>query len=319
MRKLLADIPLFVEVAKRKSFTKAAEALEIPLPTVSRRIAEMEKELGVKLFNRNNRKVEVTDVGDEFYGQCEHILAEAVDAKEKVVQSQETTSGRIRISLTPTFYFICMQGVLCSFAEKYPDIVMQVNLSFQAMEFDDCDVKIWSGPPPDSSLKVRKVIDSQMGLYAVPTFFGERHPPQKLHDLHGENFIQLKGFFEHSLELRNGSQKTKIMITPKHVVNNMALSLEFLMAGQGIAVLHKQIGDKLEQAGALMRLLPEWTCLGFETYVLSPAGPTPRRIKMFTDHLVECLQAAERFPQRLSKNLGGIMVECPSCPYCQKQ
>lgn len=314
MRKLLADIPLFVEVAKRKSFTRAADALEIPLPTVSRRIAELERALGVKLFNRNNRKVEVTEVGAKFYEQCENILAEAVSAKEQVAQSQQTLSGRIRLSLTPTVYFICVQGALCSFTEKYPGIDMHVNLSFQTMDFDECDLKIWSGRLPDSSLKVRKVIDSQMGLYAAPTFFGKRLAPQKPQDLCREDFIQLKSFFDHSLELRKGNQRKVVTIKSKHTVNNMGLSLEFLMAGQGIAVLHKQLADKLEQAGALVRVLPEWTCLGFETYLLHPAGPTPRRIAIFIEHLVEHFKSIERYPQKLAKNLGGIMIERPFLP-----
>lgn len=318
MRKFLADIPLFVEVAKRKSFTKAADALDIPLPTVSRRIADMERGLGVKLFNRNNRKVEVTEAGERFHERCENILAEAVDAKEQVVQSQEAITGRIRISLTPTFYFICMQGALSSFTGKHPGIDMHVNLSFQVMGFDDCDLQIWSGRLAYSSLKMRKMLNPHMGLYAVPEFFGQRLPPQQPQDLHGEDIIQLKGFFEHSLELRNGKQKKKVIIKSKHIVNNMGLSLEFLMAGQGIAVLNKQIGDKMEQAGALMRILPEWTCLGFETYLLHPPGPIPRRVALFIEHLVAHFQAIERFPQKLAKNLGGIMIECPSCPCCHK-
>lgn len=303
MRKFLADIPLFVEVAKRKSFTKAANALEIPLPTVSRRIADLERELGVRLFNRNNRKVEVTEVGETFYEQCENILAKAVNAKEQVAQSQETITGRIRFSLTPTFYFIYMRGALCAFTQKYPGIDMHVNLSLQTTDFEDCDLKIWSGRLPDSSLKVRKILDSPMGLYAVPTFFGQRLPPQNPQDLHGENIIQIKGFFEHSLELRNGNQKTRITIKPKHIVNNMGLSLEFLMAGQGIAVLNKQLADRLEQGGDLIRILPEWTCLGFETYLLHPAGPVPRRIEIFLNHLVEHFKAIERGPQKLASRL----------------
>lgn len=311
MRKFLADIPLFVEVAKRKSFTRAANALDIPLPTVSRRIADLERGLGVKLFNRDSRKVEVTEAGKGFYERCENILAEAVNAKEQVLQSQETIAGRIRISLTPTFYFICMQGALCAFTEKYPDINMQVNLSLQATDFDDCDLKIWSGCLPDSSLKVRKMLNSEMGLYAVPTYFGRRIPPQKPQDLYGEDIIQIRGFFEQSLELRRGNQKERVRIKPKHIVNNMGLSLEFLMAGQGIAVLNKQLADKLEQAGSLIRLLPEWVCLGFETYLLHPAGPTPRRIELFIQHLVEHFQTIERSPQKLANNLGEIRVKCP--------
>jgi len=318
MQRFLADIPIFVEVAKRKSFTKASNALEIPLPTVSRRIMELERGLGVKLFNRNNRKVEVTEAGREFYGRCENILAEAVNAKELVVQSQKTISGRIRISLTPTVYFICMQGALCAFTEKYPGINLHVSLSNQNFDFEDCDLKIWSGPLPDSSHKIRKLLSSQMGLYAVPSFFGERLPPKEPQDLHGEPFIQIKGFFDNSLELRKDAQKKSVTITPKHVVNNMGLSLEFLMAGQGIAVLHKQIADKFEEIGALIQVLPGWICLGFETYLLRPEGLTPRRVQIFMDHLIEHFQTLEHSPDRLIKNIGRILVECPLCAHCHK-
>lgn len=319
MRRFLADIPLFVEVAKRKSFTRAANALEIPLPTVSRRIADLERELEVKLFNRNNRKVEVTEAGKGFYVRCENILAEAIQAKESVMQSQESISGRIRVSIAPTFYFICMQGALSAFTEKYPNIDMHVTLSLQTTDFEDYDLKVWSGPLPNSSLKVRKILDSQMGLYSTPAFFGHRLPPQKPKDLNNESIIQIKGFFEHSLELCRGKQKIRVPIKPKYIVNNMGLSVEFLMAGQGIAVLHKQLAEKFEQVGALIRILPEWSCLGFETYLLCPEGPTPRRIEVFLNHLAEHFQAIERFPQKLAKNIGGIMIECPLCSRCHKK
>lgn len=210
MQKFLAYIPIFVEVAKHKSFTKAAYALEIPLPTVSRRIMELERGLGAKLLHRNNRKVEMTETGQSFYKRCENILAEALNAKEQVAQAQEAIAGRIRLCLTPSLYFICMQGVLCAFTEKYPDIDLHVNLSLQTADFEDCDLKIWSGALPDfSSLKVRQLLSSQMGLYAVPAFFGQRPSPQEPQDLEGETFIQVKGFFENSLEHAKTSKKQK--------------------------------------------------------------------------------------------------------------
>lgn len=319
MQKFLANISFFIEVAKRKSFTKAAKALDIPLPTVSRRIMQMERELGVKLLNRDNRKVEVTEAGKGLYERCENILAEAVNAKEQVVQLQETVAGRIRLSSTPTLYYIYMQGALCAFTEKYPAIDMHVNLAPQTMDFEDCDLKIWGGPLPDSSFKVRQLLGSQMGLYATPTFFGQRLPPQEPQDLDGETFIQIKGFFEHYLELRTGSQKKRVAIKPKHVVSNMGLALEFLMAGQGIAVLHKHIADRFEQIGALMHILPGWICLGFETCLLRPEGPTPRRIQIFMNHLIEHFQTIEHSPQRMIKNFGRIIpIECPLCSCCHK-
>lgn len=318
MRKFLADMPLFVEVAKRKSFTRAADVLTVPLPTLSRRIAELERSLGARLFYRNSRKVEVTEAGKMFYERCESILSEAENAKEEIAHSQETVLGRIRLSLTPTLYFICMQGALCSFTEKYPGIEMNVNFFFQKVDFENCDLTIWSGPLPESSLKARKLLTSQMGLYAAPAFFAQRVPPQEPQDLGGETFIQMKGYFENSLELRKGNQKKKVKIVPKHVVNNMGLSVEFLMAGQGIAVLHKQLAEKFEQVGALIHILPEWTCLGFETYLLRTGGVAPRRIQIFMDYLVEYFKTVDRSPPQRVRNSGEVRVECPLCSRCHK-
>lgn len=98
----------------------------------------------------------------------------------------------------------------------------------------------------------------------------------------------------------------------------MGLSLEFLLAGQGIAVLHKQLAEKFEQVGAVIHILPEWTCLGFEAYLLRPEGLAPRRIQLFIDHIVEHFQSLKQSPKRLIQNISKILIECPLCSCCHK-
>lgn len=93
MGTLLRDMPLFVEVARQKSFSKAAENLDMYTSTLSRRIAGLEKEMGVPLFLRNTRNVELTGSGKTLLERCEYILTETDNAREVVVGNM-TKAGR---------------------------------------------------------------------------------------------------------------------------------------------------------------------------------------------------------------------------------
>lgn len=79
-RKFFSDLPFSVEAAKQKSFTQAAVVLDIPLPTPFRRIAVMEKSLGVRLFNRNSRNVGLTEAGRNFFESCASVVSEGRNA-----------------------------------------------------------------------------------------------------------------------------------------------------------------------------------------------------------------------------------------------
>lgn len=77
MNPSLDDIALFVEVAKSRSFTRAAESLDMPASTLSRRISALERYIGVRLLNRSTRKVELTEAGAVYFERCQHVIAEA--------------------------------------------------------------------------------------------------------------------------------------------------------------------------------------------------------------------------------------------------
>ena len=95
----LSDIALFVEVAKRRSFSRAAEALGMPNSLLSRRISRLERAVGVTLLHRSSRRVELTDLGRKYFEGCEKIVEDAEAAHEQLVRESSSPKGKIRMSV----------------------------------------------------------------------------------------------------------------------------------------------------------------------------------------------------------------------------
>lgn len=289
MQKFLADLPFFVEVAKRKSFTQAADALDIPLPTISRRIAALEKSLGVQLFNRNSRKVELTEAGLSFYERSEFIVAEAQNTLESLLHEQNSETGRIRLALPATTYFLYMQGAFSSFVAKYPSIEMHVYFATHWVDLytEPYDLEIRTGVLPDSDLIVRKLITNVMGIYASPELLKRYSIPKLPQDLANLPYIHMTVFPKYQLELYKDNKTEIITMKPVHVVNSLALGLEFLLAGQGIAAMETNTARQYEQTGKLVRLIPRWNTSGVTVNLVRSNGKISHRIQLFIEHLID--------------------------------
>lgn len=287
MQRFLSDLPLFVEVAKWKSFTRAAEALAMPLPTLSRRIAGMEASLGLQLFRRNKRKVELTEAGESFFERCEFVVAEARGALENLLEEQCNPTGRLRIALPATSYYTLMQGAFSSFMAKYPGIEMHVSFSTRWVDLysEPYDVDIRTGKLPDSDLIVRRLYTFTMGIYAAKTLL-ERFPaPATPPDLTALPYIHMCVLPRYSLDLRRGEEAVSVPMRPTHVVNAQALGLEFLLAGQGIAAVDLDTAERYEASSEIVRLLPEWTVGEIDVSLVRASGKSTRRVQLFVEHM----------------------------------
>ncbi len=193
MERLLRDMPLFVEVAKRRSFTLAADALDMPVSTLSRRIAALEKELGLPLLRRNSRNVELTESGKEFFERCDFIVAEAEMARDIVTRNMKSPTGRVRIALTGDIYHAYMRGAFSAFAAEWPGIHLQVHFSERAVDLltEPFDLDIRRGPLPDSGLKARRLITLWPSLYASPKLLESYSAPKEPRDLRNTPCITL--------------------------------------------------------------------------------------------------------------------------------
>lgn len=125
----LSDIALFVEVAQRRSFTRAAEALGIPNSSLSRRVSRLEKAVGVTLLLRNSRLVELTELGQEYFARCLKIVEAAAAAHDQLTRDSTSPKDRIRMSVPVDFGLIFIAPALEEFARQYPGLSFEIDMN----------------------------------------------------------------------------------------------------------------------------------------------------------------------------------------------
>ena len=123
----LNDIVVFTKVAETKSFTGAADALGLPKSTVSRKLAQLEERLGVRLVQRTTRKLALTDIGEMYYERCSRIVHDVTAAEQLVTDMQSTPRGRLRISATVDFSTRWLGDIVASFLAQHPDINIELE------------------------------------------------------------------------------------------------------------------------------------------------------------------------------------------------
>src|SRR3546814_18859036 len=118
----LNDIALFGEVAKRKNFSHAAEALHMPASTLSRRVSELEQSIGMKLLNRSTRRIELTEAGLMYFERCRPIVEEARVAHDQLLDMAEQTKGRLRVSMPSSLALLLLPAVYSEFRAQHTAI-----------------------------------------------------------------------------------------------------------------------------------------------------------------------------------------------------
>lgn len=291
MNKLMSDMPLFVEVAKQKSFSRAADVLDMPTSTLSRRIAALEKNLGAPLFLRNSRNVELTESGKAFYTRCEFIVAEAELACENLRHDMQSPAGKVRIALRADAYHITLADFLMLFAEKWPDIHLQIYLSDRRVDLltEPFDLELHVGPLEDSNLIVRRLGQVEPSLYVSPKLLGGRPVPLEPEDLRDLPCVMLPNIGE-TWELHKGDEVRKVRVKGAYTTNHMSVARDFALRGLAMSWLARPMVIQHEERGELVRLIPEWTNIEVDVSILMANNQLPRRVRLLVDHLVEYSQ-----------------------------
>lgn len=292
-QEFLNDVPLLVEVARQKSFTKAAEVLGMGVSTLSRRIKLLEERMGVLLFYRDTRNVEPTDNGAYLLDRCGFVLDEVHNAYDSVMMNMQKPSGLIRICMFLDLYDDRpFKDALLDFAAMWPDI--QIDLTFVEhpvdMRTDPYDVAFLIGPSIAPSMVVRKLLTIEPFLYASPRLLERYFMPEEPADLLGLPCIVLQRFGNH-WPMHDGKRQVTVEVQPRYSFGSVELCREFALAGHGVALLRKEKAEPDEKAGRLVRLLPGWSG-GFvhDVYLVTGSNQLPQRVRLFVDHVLSCLE-----------------------------
>lgn len=286
--KIFRDIPLFVEVAKFASMTQASTNLDIPLPTVSRRMSQMEKTLGMPLFHRKSRKTELTEYGQALYERYRFVVAEADAALEDLIEDMSQPRGPVRFSVHPELYLAFLSGVAGKFAARWPGIQLTCQLTARWVDLytEPFDLDIRAGTLPDSDLKVRKLTTLTAALYATPALLRQYITPENPADL--KNIPCISSIQDGGVWLmKKGNVTETAAVRVAHMVDSLSLIIELILASTGVAWLAPFSAAPYVERGDLVPLMPGWTLAGFDISVVMASNKAPKRVRLFVDFLVE--------------------------------
>ncbi len=298
MRAFLFDLPLFMELAKQKSFTRAAASLGIGVSTLSRRIRELEEEMGTPLFHRSTRVVSLSESGQTLYQHGEAIAAEAENARAAMAGNLENPSGVVRVAMVPDMYHFFLRGSLARFVEQWPEIKLHVTFSERAVDLytEPYDLDIRVGPMADSGLTVRRIRTTTTALYASPRLLDHHPKPRRPQDIAQLPCIALSR--QGNLwRLTRGKRAETVAINPTHITNNINVLHEFIFAGQGVSLMESSPAVFHGRETELIRLLPEWSGPSFPMNVILVNRQVPYRVRLFIDYVIDFFDNLEKRTQ----------------------
>lgn len=305
---LLRDIALFVEVVNTKSFSRAAMNLGMPASTLSRRISGLENQIGLRLFNRTTRKVEVTEAGAAYFGRCAHLVDEARVAHEDLAETVNVGRGTLRLSCTADFACVYLPEILTDFTRTYPAINVDLDLSSRLVDLisEGLDAALRIGELRDSALVAKRIGSLHLGLYASPSYLKQAPDLLCPQDLSTHVCIRLssteRGSLWH-LHPIDGSRANTIEATPESVkvdgrfsMRSVFMIRELTLRGAGVGVIDQRLAASFVESGQLIHVLPQWCLAPAPLHLLTPSRLMPARVRLFREFLVERLQGPKPAP-----------------------
>ncbi|AZY49032.1 LysR family transcriptional regulator [Bordetella avium] len=300
---------LFVEVAKTRNFSRAADNLGIPKSTLSRQVSELERAVGLQLLSRTTRKVELTAAGQLYFDRCQRIVTEAQAAHEELQKLLETPSGPLRVNLPADFGTEFMAESFVEFSRRYPEVDFYLDLAspeHAERVFRSCDVALQIGELPDSTQIARLLGMLPAGLYASPDYLDRHGRPLHPDDLAKHECLEFRVGHAGRVTrwpLTNGQQQFEITPGRRYSVNSVSMLRSLARLGAGIAILaarHCEDGESLE------KVLPDWHAGPFPVYAVTDTRLLPAKTRIFIEFLMERLNqqgVGEKHSARLFPNL----------------
>lgn len=289
----LNDILVFTKVVETRSFTGAAEQLGLPKSTVSRKLAQLEERLGVRLVQRTTRKLALTDIGQAYYERCSRIVSDVAAAEQLVTDMQSTPRGRVRIT-APIDISTRYLGAICArFVAVNPDVTVELEATDRVVDLieEGFDVAVRFGALTESTLIARRLCKIESMLVATPAYLARRGAPAVIEDLEEhERVLFTPNARVQSWTIVHGEASYEFGRPARFASNNVGAVRDAVLAGAGISVLTEFMVADDVAAGRLVPVLRPWRSRPIDVHALYPARQNlPPRLSLFLDHLAQSL------------------------------
>lgn len=288
----LNDLSLFIRVVETGSFTAAAESLNVQKSTISRRIAQLEDTLGIRLIQRTTRKLKLTPEGEELFSRAQPLVDDLEAVQDDISASRTELRGRLRLTMPTEIGVFMMNRVITSFMQAYPRLEVDVELSTRTVDLieEGVDLALRLGPLPNSSLIARHIAGLHRGLFATPEYLEQHGMPQTPDDLASHQCISLLKPFDH-LRFTNWNDSEPVTMGGRLRTNSMSFVREMILQHMGIGRLPEVFCSELIESGQIVRVLEDFTLDPLEINALyaSRRNLNPR-VRAFLDHMSERLR-----------------------------
>ena len=282
----LNEMAIFAVVVASGSFTKAAEKLRLPKSTVSRKVSQLEKRVGVRLINRTTRNLKPTETGKLYHQHCVRMLEQAEEADRVVNNMQAEPSGLLRISTPLAFGTPFFIGAIKSFLDLYPKVDIEVVADNKQLDMldEEIDIAFRIGPLSDSSLVTRNLGTARLSLVASAAYIEKNGAPKNIDDLDNHTCISHPA----APWVFSGPGGQEVSMEPKSrmIANDMEMIKNMAVEGLGVAAAPQiLIADDI-RSGKLVILLPKHPFIEQTFYLVYPSRrEPPSKVVAFTEFM----------------------------------
>ncbi len=296
----LAEMDTFIKVVSHKSFAMAARELRVSPGSVTRRVMLLEQSLGVKLINRNTRKLSVTQAGERYYIFAQRILAEIQEEEHGIGQARKELDGPLKVVVSKSFGNLHMGQAVADFVASYPNIRLSLMVSDVSLASLDpiesgFDLAIRLGEPAETRMLSQKVGTTQWIACASPGYLKKEGEPKAPEELSRHNCIHHHIYMGDGVwKFRDARSIRSVKINGSATTNSVIVSRQMVLNDLAIALLPSYcVSDDLK-AGSLRQILKNYTLQSQTIRALyPPGGLMPAKTKLFIGFLKERFKAFE--------------------------
>ena len=295
----LRTLAIFVKVAERRSFVRAATDLGITQSGVSNAIKRLEDQIGTPLLLRTTRRVSLTEDGAAFFERCRQALAAIDEAEQVLKRAQIKPSGTLRIDVPIAFGRLKLVPLLGAFQDEYPDVRLRITFTDRYIDLieEGVDVAVRFGALQDSSLIARRLTTTQFNVVGSPRYLAKHGRPKTLDDLKAHNCLAFASRdTRQTRDWRFATADGETTLTPSGTMTltDGASMCDAAAAGYGLAQLHNYYLDAAIAQKKLVSVLAEFNPRPIPISLVYPQMRhlTPN-VRAFVDFMVAQFKTGE--------------------------
>jgi DNA-binding transcriptional LysR family regulator len=283
----------FVTIATLGNFARASDKLAISRTMASKRVADLEAELGVKLINRTTRSMSLTEAGRKLLATAETMFGLLESAEEDIRSAAAVPRGHLRVNAPMSFGVLHLSAIVDSFLLNYPEVSIDLTLDDRVVNIVDegFDVAIRIRNLGDSSLTARRLAPARMVVCAAPVYLERRGRPDQPQDLTRHDCLVYDYLARQNVwSFSRDGEAADIRINGRLHSNNGDVLVKAAEDGLGIMLAPTFIAYRALRAGALLSILPDWRAVELSLFAVMPPGRVDvLKVRSFVEHLAKAI------------------------------